>query len=45
MWPAVANDILVIHIATALGTAYYGYYWTDAAVEAHHHKVATDRAD
>lgn len=42
LWPAVANDILVIHITTALGTAYYGYYWTDAAVEVHHNKAATD---
>jgi hypothetical protein len=32
------NGVLVVHVITALATAYYGYYWTDAVVEAKNHE-------
>lgn len=31
---SVGSDVPVVHLTTALVTAYYGYYWTDAVVEA-----------
>jgi hypothetical protein len=35
-WSPVGSDVLIVHLTTALVAAYYGYYWTDAVVEADH---------
>ena len=33
-WSWIGIAVPIVHLATALATAYYGYYWTDAVVEA-----------
>jgi hypothetical protein len=33
-WSPVGSDVPILHLTTALVAAYFGYYWTDAVVEA-----------